>query len=160
MQTPMLITLRSTTPDDETFLFQVYASTRAEEMAMVPWSEEQRVAFLTMQFHAQDSFYRERFPAADYKVILGDGEPVGRLYINRDNNTINILDIALVAAHRRSGIGTFLLGKLLTEAKSSRAAVQIHVETFNPALAFFERLGFTRIAEEGVNYLLAWRAIE
>jgi ribosomal protein S18 acetylase RimI-like enzyme len=129
-------------------------------MALVPWSDEQREAFLKMQFNAQDSFYRERFPAADFKVILVDGEPVGRLYIDSDKQAINILDIALLPAHRRSGIGTFLLRNLLAEAKNSSAAVQIHVETFNPALAFFERLGFNRVAEEGVNYLLAWRANE
>jgi ribosomal protein S18 acetylase RimI-like enzyme len=153
----MPITLRETTPDDENFLFQVYASTRAEEMALVPWTDEQRVAFLKMQFNAQQSFYRERFPGAEYKVILVDGEPVGRVCVDRDNKTINILDIAVLPKHRRAGIGTSLLDNLLSEAKAAGAAVQIHVETFNPSLGLFERLGFTRIAEVGVNYLLEWR---
>lgn len=73
----MPITLRAAGPDDAAFLFDVYASTRAEELAPVPWSNEQRQEFLRMQFDAQHSYYHERFPEADYQVILADGEAVG-----------------------------------------------------------------------------------
>lgn len=48
----MTITLRDADPNDAGFLFAVYASTRVEEMALVPWSEEQRQGFLKMQFDA------------------------------------------------------------------------------------------------------------
>jgi hypothetical protein len=77
----MSITLRDTNPEDEALLFKLYASSRTEEMALVPWTDEQREAFLRMQFTAQDSYYREKFPDADYKVILMKETPVGRLYI-------------------------------------------------------------------------------
>src|SRR3712207_8583920 len=40
-------------PSDDEFLLDVYASTRSEELAPVPWTDEQKRAFLRMQFDAQ-----------------------------------------------------------------------------------------------------------
>ena len=48
-----LLSLRPIAPDDEELLFRVYASTRAEELAAVAWTDEQKAAFLRMQFAAQ-----------------------------------------------------------------------------------------------------------
>jgi len=45
---------------DETSLIELYASTRAEEMALVPWSGERKQALLQMQFEAQNQYYHER----------------------------------------------------------------------------------------------------
>jgi ribosomal protein S18 acetylase RimI-like enzyme len=154
----MTITLRAASPDDAAFLFEVYASTRAEELALVPWSDEQRQEFLRTQFDAQHSYYHERFSDADYQVILVDEEAVGRLYVARDKKTVQILDIAVLPERRRAGVGTAVIQELLFEAGKSETAVQIFVETFNPSLGLFERLGFSRIAEEGFNLLLEWRA--
>lgn len=154
----MPITLRAAAPDDAAFLLEVYASTRAQEMALVPWSDEQCHEFLRMQFEAQHSFYHERFLGADYQVILADGEAVGRLYVARDKETIQILDIAVLPERRRGGVGSYLIQELVAEAGKSEIAVQIYVETFNPALSLFERFGFSKIAEEGFNVLLEWRA--
>lgn len=109
-----------------------------------------------MQFEAQDSFYRKQYPDADYKVILREGEPVGRLYVLREEELIRILDITVLPVYRNGGIGGGLIQSLLDEATESKQKVQIYVETFNPALQLFERLGFESIAEEGINFLLEW----
>lgn len=156
----MPTTLRAARQDDAAFLFEVYASTRVEELALVPWSDEQRQEFLRMQFDAQRSYYNERFPAADYQVILVEGEAVGRLYVARDLETIQILDIAVLPERRRAGVGTSLIQELMSEAGKSERTVQIYVEAFNPSLVLFERFGFSKVAEEGFNLLLEWRAVK
>src|SRR5260370_40781357 len=48
----MSITLRDATAEDNAFLREVYASSRADEFALAPWSQEQREAFLDSQFQA------------------------------------------------------------------------------------------------------------
>jgi ribosomal protein S18 acetylase RimI-like enzyme len=153
----MPITLRDVLPADESFLFEVYASTRADEMALVPWNEEQRKSFLTMQFAAQHSHYREQFPDATYSVILRDDVPLGRLYVLREKDGIRILDISILPEYRNSGIGKSVLRDLLDEGAQSGRRVMIYVETFNPSLRLLERLGFKSIAEEGINFLMEWR---
>ena len=62
--TPALtsVTLRCVRVDDEPFLRTLYASTRERELSIVPWPEEQKAAFLTMQFDAQHSYYRTHYP--------------------------------------------------------------------------------------------------
>ena len=79
----MSILLRDVTAEDERFLREVYASTRALELSLVPWSDEQREAFLKFQFDAQDAHYRRQYPEASFQVILKEAEPVGRLYLVR-----------------------------------------------------------------------------
>lgn len=152
----MAITLRDAGPDDEPFLFEVYACTRAAELAQVPWPDEQRDAFLRMQFDAQHTHYHELYPDADYRVILRDDERVGRLYVLREKDLMRIMDITVLPEYRNSGIGTELVRAVLDEAADSGRNVQIYVETFNPSLGLFKRMGFSILQEEGINYLLEW----
>jgi GNAT superfamily N-acetyltransferase len=152
----MSITLRDELPEDGPHLFALYASTRAEEMAAVSWTIEQKLAFLQMQFDAQRTFYKEKYPSATYQVIVDSNVAVGRLYVLRRAELIRILDITLVPEKRSEGVGTQLIKRLLEEGTRSHRPVQVYVETFNPCLGLFERLGFSRRAEEGINYLLEW----
>ena len=152
----MSISLRDVLPDDDPFLYEVYASSREQELALVPWTEEQRKAFLLMQCNAQHSYYREHYPNATHSIILRDDIRLGRLYVLRDKDAIRILDITILPAYRGAGVGTSLIRPLLEEADQSKRSVQIYVETFNPSLQLFQRLGFKPIAEEGINFLMEW----
>jgi ribosomal protein S18 acetylase RimI-like enzyme len=152
----MATTLRDAGPDDEPFLLQVFACTRAAELALVPWTDEQRADFLQMQFNAQHSHYHERYPDADYKVILRDDEPVGRLYLLREKELIRIMDITVLPQYRNCGTGSDLIRGVLDEAVNSGRNVQIYVETFNPSFELFKKIGFSILEEEGINYLLEW----
>jgi len=149
----MTITLREVMPEDEALLREIYACTRAAELAMVPWSDEQREAFLRFQFDAQDSHYRSQFPEASYQLILKNTEPVGRLYVLRDATEIRILDITVLPQYRNAGIGTSLIRDVLAEADHSGQTVTIWVEQFNPSQALFQRLGFVKIQDDGYSDL-------
>lgn len=149
-----VVELRPVEPGDEELLFRVYASTRAEELAVVPWDEARKDAFLRAQFGAQDRWYREHYTRARYDVVLIDGEPAGRLYVHRGAEEIRIVDIAFLPEHRGSGAGTSLLRDLLAEADASGKRVTIHVERLNPALRLYERLGFSVAEDKGVYLFL------
>ncbi|HEX8650774.1 MAG TPA: GNAT family N-acetyltransferase [Pyrinomonadaceae bacterium] len=153
----MSITFRAIEPQDEGFLLKVYASTRTEELERVPWNEAQRDAFLRMQFAAQHQHYRERYPDAAYEIIFLNQEPVGRLYVARLDEEFRIIDITILPEHRGGGVGTSIIKGLLNEASESGKPVRIYVESFNPSLRLFERLGFTRIDEHGVHWLMQWQ---
>jgi ribosomal protein S18 acetylase RimI-like enzyme len=150
------ISLRPITAQDEPFLYRVYASTREQELAVVPWSEAEKQAFLAMQFRAQSTYYREQFAQAEYRLILLGDEPVGRLYLDRRADEIRIIDIALLAEYRRKGIGSHLLGEILAEGEAAGLPVRIHVEKNNPALGLYRRLGFRETEDQGVYYLMEW----
>lgn len=149
--------LRPVQPDDEPFLLKTYASIRAEELAQVPWSDAQREAFLRMQFEAQQLHYRTHNPNATHDIILLGDQPVGRLYVSRRAKETRILDITILPEHRNQGLGTPLIKNLMKEAQAAGQPLNIYVESYNPSLRLFERLGFYQVETDGVNYLLEWR---
>jgi ribosomal protein S18 acetylase RimI-like enzyme len=157
IRTQSSVPLRVAGPEDFDFLARVYASTRAEELASVPWSLEQKAAFLRAQAEAQDKYYRENYVTAEFLVILDNDVPAGRLYVDRWPDEIRLMDIALLPAHRGKGIGTRLLRDLQDEARAAAKPLRIHVEKMNPALALYERLGFKPVEDRGVYHLMEWR---
>jgi GNAT superfamily N-acetyltransferase len=143
---------------DLPFLERLYASTRAEELAVTPWSAEQKAVFLAMQFRAQHAHYQQYYPTADWLVAIRDGADVGRLYVDRWPSEHCVIDIALLPEHRGSGLGGALMRDLLDEAAAAGKAVSIHVEKFNPAMRLYRRLGFVVEQDKGVYDLMRWRA--
>ena len=152
----MSVTLRPVTREDEPFLLGVYASTRQEELDRTQWDQAQRAAFVTMQFDAQRVHYKANFPQAEHQVILFEGAPVGRLYVARLSSAIRILDITVLPERRNAGIGTFVLEEILNESREAAKPVHIHVESFNPSLRLFERLGFLKADVSDYNFLMEW----
>jgi ribosomal protein S18 acetylase RimI-like enzyme len=148
------LTLRRVAASDSPFLHAVYASTRADELAMVDWDEATKAAFVRMQFHAQHTGYAETYGAADFHIVLLDDQPIGRLYVDRTGRSLHVIDIALLPEYRGRGIGTALLGELFAEAAQDNRPVTIHVERFNRAQALYERLGFERVSEAGLYWLM------
>jgi ribosomal protein S18 acetylase RimI-like enzyme len=120
----------------------------------VPWGDADKEAFLRMQFEAQRRHYTTYYPAAAHDVVLVDGEPAGRLYVDRGEQEICVVDIALLPEYRGRGIGADLLTPILDEADAAGKTVSIHVEHSNRARRLYERLGFVEVADQGVYALL------
>jgi ribosomal protein S18 acetylase RimI-like enzyme len=151
------LTFRRITDADMPFLARVYASTRAEELATVSgWSDEQKAAFVDLQFRAQHAHYQKYYPEADWLVTSHSGEDVGRLYIERWLSQHRIIDITFLPEHRGKGFGEALLRDLMDEAAAVNKAVSIHVEKYNPAMRLYRRLGFTVDEDKGVYDLMRW----
>ena len=148
------VTLRPVAPEDYDFLVAIYGSTRADELALVPWTDEQRQAFVRAQFNAQQEHYAKNYPGARHDVIVANGREVGRLYVARLDQEIRIIDITLLPAERNVGIGSYLIKQLLDEASHSGKMTRIYVEEFNPSLRLFERLGFSPSEQHGIHLLM------
>lgn len=152
------LTFRPVTDADLPFMCRLYASTRADELAPVPWSDEQKAAFLTMQFQAQHAHYAKHYTGAQRLLVLRDGDKIGRLYLDRWMRDHRIIDIAFLSDHCGRGYGGALIRDLLDEAAAAGKGVSIHVEKNNPAMRLYKRLGFTAIEDKGVYDLMRWDA--
>jgi ribosomal protein S18 acetylase RimI-like enzyme len=109
-----------------------------------------------MQRTAQARAYAVNHPNAGCDVVLVDAVPAGRLYVDRSNQRIHVLDISLVPERRGCGIGTHLLTALLDEAARTGVAVTLNVERSNRAFRLYRRLGFEVTREDEVYLDLAW----
>lgn len=149
------IALRPARDEDLEFLFRVYAGTRADELAPVPWSAEEKEAFLRQQFTSQHAWWKEHYVGATFDIVMVDGTPAGRFYVDRWEREIRVVDIALLPEYRGSGVGTSLLERVFAEGDASGRPVSVHVEVHNPARSLYERLGFRLVEDKGVYLLLS-----
>ena len=138
------ISLREATPEDQPFLLEVYASTRLDELEGFGWNEDQKRAFIQMQFLARERSY----PRAGNRIILLNGRPVGRMMVDRNETEILLRDIALLTEFRNAGIGSRLIKDLMKEATAARKPILLHVVSTSPAVRLYERLGFARTSDE------------
>ena len=150
--------LRPVTPEDEAFLLRLYESTRAAELALVPWTAAQREFFVSLQANAQRQHYRAQCPAAEELLILLDEQPAGRLYIDRRATELRLLDFTLLPEHYASPAGPQLLRTLMAEAAAADLAVTIHLQPGDPLQALFEQLSFAPVGNNGIHVLFEWRA--
>ena len=109
-----------------------------------------------MQFEAQRRHYRSEMPDCAWLVLEHEGTPVGRLYLESRDDGLHIVDIALMPEWRGKGVGAAILNELKALAETSRVKLCLFVETFNPALNLYRRLGFVQIGDTGVYLEMAW----
>lgn len=148
--------LRPETEADLPFLLRLYIATRWEELSVTDWTDAQKIAFLESQFAAQRSHYLSHYAGAAFEVLEERGVPAGRLYLDRQADTLLIVDIALLPPWCGRGIGTALLEAMFAEARLAGKGVTISVEKFNPAQRLYRRLGFREYAEDDVYWFMHW----
>ncbi len=163
MQTPALLaergfSLRAANDDDLPWLRDLYASTRAEEMAPVPWPEIAKRSFLDQQFGLQHQHYLNHFGDADFLVIEhAERGPAGRYYLQRVAPEHLLVDISVFPSLRGSGIGTALIRQSQQDAAALGRGMRLHVQQSNPAARrLYERLGFVADGTEGTHRLMRW----
>jgi GNAT superfamily N-acetyltransferase len=143
------LTLRPATQADTGFLHAVYASGRTEELAVVPWSAEQKTSFLRSQSEAQLAYYAEHYPHAEFSIIVHEGSDIGRVFLEHRDEDLRLMDMGLLPEHRGNGVGTALLRDMVERSKSIGLPIVLHVESFNPARRLYERFGFVDDGEVG-----------
>jgi len=153
----MRITMRPVRPEDDPFLYELYASTREEELAPVQWSAAERESFLRMQFAAQKLHYSTAFPDCESLIILHDKRLIGRLMVFRDVTEHHFLEICLLTEYRGCGLGTRIITDLMNECRRMNKPAWFHVEKINhKAMKLYHRLGFVLTGEIPTHYRMGW----
>ena len=155
------IDLRNLEPGDEPTYFALYAAVRARELQIDALDATTRTSLLHSQFEAQRRGYRDQFPAADERLIVRDGVPIGWVIVDRSGDSLHGIDIGLLPDEQGRGAGTGIIRALQDEAASSERPMTISVQRFNArALALYDRLGFRRTAETPLHVMMMWRRTE
>jgi len=147
-------------PQDEIFLYDLYAAVRGPEFALAPITAEQKEHLIRMQFCAQISAYTQMYPNSCYHIVLLDGKAVGRLWVAPGDGEFHLVDIAVHPSLQGNGIGTALIQRLQQEAAKARLPIRSSVFRFNPgSLRFHQRLGFTIVRADEMYYHMEWRTV-
>lgn len=149
--------LRPAVDADLPRLAELYADTRADELAPLPWPPEFKRDFLAQQFQFQHRHYLGEHPDADFLVIEREGVIEGRYYLFRDAPDHRIIDISLMSGHRGSGIGRALIEASQSEAQALGRGLALEVLVTNiRARALYDRLGFRLEASTDTHHFMRW----
>jgi GNAT superfamily N-acetyltransferase len=155
----MTIRRETDTADDVDFLFALFASTKAAEMAAMPLEEAGKALLLRIQFRSMTATYRQQFPNARFEIVELDGTPVGRLITDVQTDCVYYVDIALLPERRGGGVATALMTAVLDEPRRLGLPGRVKVLSGNIAsLRLCQRLGMTLRADIPPFVELEWRA--
>jgi ribosomal protein S18 acetylase RimI-like enzyme len=155
----MPISLRPAVPEDQAFLFKLYASTRAPEISGFGWSREQQEVFLRMQYNAQSRWYETAYPRAEEQIVELNQAPIGRMIVwQAGDGATTLVDISLLPDRRGQGIGGSLLRDLMEQCGKRNATLRLQVLKTNPAAHLYERLGFHKVGEDDLYLQMEARA--
>lgn len=142
------LTLRPETPRDLNFRFQLFIRSRPQEWDQVYLPAEQLMQVMNHQFWAQTESYLASFPDARFDIVELDGQPIGRIVVNRPGDRIHIVDQAIVPERRNQGLGGAIMRHLMAEAAARGLFVALKVSNANdPSMRLYSRLGFSSIGE-------------
>lgn len=149
--------LRPASIADEAFLLELYAQTRAAELAQSGLDALQREVFVQMQFRARQMSYGTSYPlAADDIICTGRGIPVGRVLVDREENGMHLVDIAIVAERQKQGFGTQVVQELQRECAVRDWEMSLQVLKGSPAERLYRRLGFKVAGEDSLRWQMVW----
>jgi ribosomal protein S18 acetylase RimI-like enzyme len=105
--------------------------------------EAVRAPLLRLQFTAQQRGHASRFPDAEHRIILVDGERAGQFRLAAPPGRLHIVDISLLPHFRRRGIGSAVYRGVIERAAREARRVTAVVAKSNPgSFAFHMALGF------------------
>lgn len=154
--------LRAASPDDAGLLRDLFAETRAAELAALP-DDGLRALFLSMQWAAQSAQYERAYPGAESHVIRavtpdGGELAVGRLLVSWLPERVHIIDVSVLAAHQGNGHGTAALTELLRRADAEDMPVTLRLLRQNGAAhRLYSRWGFADCAGSAEDSHLVMR---
>ena len=155
---PTPYVLRRAASEDEAFLLRLFVCAQ-ETYSLAGGEDAQLRQLLALQFRARNASYAARYPQAECQLICTpERTPVGRLLVCPGDETLHLIDIALLPAYRARGIGTCVLRDLQGACAQRGLAITLSALREGRAQALYRRLGFLVTSEDAVYAQLEWRA--
>ena len=151
-----LASVRPCTAPDDALVYDVFCTTWQSEVAALP-NQSLAQHVLRIQHIAQERRLAETHPGFERLVVLDDGEPAGRLYLDRNGAQIEILDLTLLEQARGREVGTRLMSELFDLATREDRTIEISIsrrreQTNN----FYLKQGFRLTAVDDLDNHFEW----
>ncbi|MEO6500587.1 MAG: GNAT family N-acetyltransferase [Jatrophihabitantaceae bacterium] len=159
------LSLRPADGSNEELLLRIFAESHCAGFELMGLEPAALDGLIRMQFQARQAQYRMHADAVEYLICRGeggaadsgsaggadeDGVPVGSCWLAEDAEQLRVLDIAVLAEHRRQGIARSVLDRLSARASEQAKPVRLSVWHANaPALTLYRDLGFLPDPEVG-----------
>ncbi len=154
LRLPPPLTARPARPEDIAYFHDLSARLWLETMDL----GLEASALAGHQARIQHDQWAYSFPISDRLVLETEGQPIGRLYVERVRPVWRAIDLTLEATHRRKGWGRAVLAALQSSAlKEDADGVDLHVALANThARALYTSLGFRQAEPLGPYERMLW----
>jgi|MEHZ01.3.fsa_nt_MEHZ010861193.1_3 ribosomal protein S18 acetylase RimI-like enzyme len=150
------VSLRPEISEDIPFLEELVFTIREGEPGFRDLALTERTTLLKEQACLQRAHYRKVYPAAHFMIVEADGRPIGRYYVYQASDHLLIVELSITPAFQGHGIGSQLMKSSLAEAMRTKMPVRLSVEIGNPAISFYEGLGFVWERTEASHHGMVW----
>lgn len=143
------ITLRAIGPADDSLVARLFIESRPDLDLLPP---DVRETLVPVQVRAQLAQWATDHPAARHDVICVDGTDVGRVVVAETETETHLVDLVVLRHHRRRGIATAVLARLLADADAQGRPVRLSVwPTNDAAIGLYRRHGFAVVPGDGMH---------
>ncbi len=135
----------------------LYAQTRADELTRSGMDALQREVFVQMQFRLRQASYRTTYPMAVDEILCTEsGTPVGRVLVDRTEDGMRLVDIAIATEKQGQGFGTQVIRELQHECAAREWEMRLQVLKGSMAERLYRRLGFKVVGEDSLRRQMVW----
>jgi ribosomal protein S18 acetylase RimI-like enzyme len=152
----MDISLRKQVDTDLIFIKRLFDEVKSYELNAGQWQDELRKQILDMQFSAHELHFKNNLSNGEDSIILFEGNPVGRLILDRSDNDINLADIIILPEYQGKGIGKFVIEKIINESDTSGKTITLIVSKNNRAMNLYSKLGFKISHQTETDYCMIY----
>jgi GNAT superfamily N-acetyltransferase len=142
---------------DEAFLYEVFCTTWAHRVAALPNQNLARHV-LRIQHIAQEREFSSRHPDHQKLVVLVGNEPAGRLYLDDDGASMQLLDLTLIPRFRGRGLGSGIVSGVCEQAAAGGRTLKVRVVRADATATGLWSPGFRRVAADDLADHLEWTA--
>ena len=139
----MHIDFRRATPEDFAYCAKLYFA-----------AMDATIRALALDMDKHTAGFRERWSAAETRIITRDGADIGWLQAAADGDAVFLKQMFVDAPLQRQGIGTQVMHRLIDEAARADRAMTLGVVKTNPALRLYQRLGFAISHEDARKFYM------
>lgn len=140
--TDLTFTLRPVGGSEEPLLLRIFAESHCAGFEQLGLEPSALASLIRMQFHSRQAQYRMYPGGAEY-LICRDEVVVGNCWLSDTPEQLRVLDIAVLAEHRRQGVARAVLEQVCARAAAAGKPVRLSVWHQNvPALQLYRAFGF------------------
>ena len=142
---PAGLYIRPSQAKDESFLIELYKSTR-NDLDLIDGDTEFIEELKLSQYQAQTASYEEQFPNSMSFIVEYHEQKIGRVILDFGSTEILIVDISFITEARGKGLGSGVMKSFIHCSEQTGIPLTLSVRNDNVnARAFYTKLGFTHL---------------
>ena len=131
------------------------------ELAMRVWPQtythivgEEQVAYMLQLFYSPEALQQQMLRGDEFIICNDDDGPVGfAAWAENEPGIAKLHKLYVVSSQQGKGVGKAMIGHIANELTAQgTTTIRLNVNRYNyPAIAFYEKAGFTRYLDEDID---------